>query len=152
MFQKKKGADVKKIMNYLFITSDDGNLGLLLLRVFLGAAMLTHGIPKITAGPEMWEGVGGVMTKLGAPGPAVFWGFMAAVAESVGALFLLLGAFTTIASFMLAFTMAVAAFVAHAADPFDVKEKALLYLVGALLFLLKGAGRYSVDSIILRKK
>ena len=145
LYFPEKGRGMKKIIKYLFITSDDGNLGLLLLRVFLGAAMLTHGIPKITAGPEMWEGVGGVMTKLGAPGPAVFWGFMAAVAESVGALFLLLGAFTTIASFLIAFTMGIAAFVAHAADPFDVKEKALLFLFGALLFLLKGAGRYSVD-------
>ncbi|MBP7830569.1 MAG: DoxX family protein [Kiritimatiellae bacterium] len=141
---------MKKILKYLFITSDDANLGLLILRVFIGAAMLTHGIPKITGGPQFWEGVGGVMTKIGVPGPAVFWGFMAAVAESVGAALLLLGAFTTIASFLLVFTMSVAAFVAHAADPFDVKEKALLFLFAALLFLLKGAGRWSVDRLIRR--
>ena len=141
---------MKKVLKYLFITSDDANLGLLILRVFIGAAMLTHGIPKITGGPEFWEKVGGVMGSIGVPGPAVFWGFMAAVAESVGAALLLLGAFTTVASFLLAFTMSIAAFVAHDADPFDVKDKALLYLAAALLFLLKGAGRWSVDRLIRR--
>ncbi|HOW97103.1 MAG TPA: DoxX family protein [Kiritimatiellia bacterium] len=141
---------MKKLLKFLFITSDDPNIGLLVLRVFVGAAMLTHGIPKITSGPEFWEKVGAVMGSIGVPGPAVAWGFMAAVAESVGAALLLLGALTTIASFLLVFTMSIAAFVAHAADPFDVKEKALLFLFAALLFLLKGAGRWSVDRLIRR--
>ena len=139
---------MKKLLSYLFVTSDDANVGLLLLRVFVGAAMLTHGIPKITGGPEFWAGLGATMGKIGAPGPAVFWGFMAAVAESVGALLLLLGALTTVASFLLVINMSVAAFVAHAADPFATKELALFYLVAVIFFLFKGAGRYSVDRLI----
>ncbi|MBU1694955.1 MAG: DoxX family protein [Verrucomicrobia bacterium] len=141
---------MKRFLSRLFITSDDGNLGLLLLRVFVGAAMMTHGIPKIMGGPEFWAKVGGVMAKIGVPGPAVAWGFMAAMAEGVGSFLLLLGAFTTISSFLIVFTMSVAAFVAHSADPFATREMALLYLFIALFFLLKGAGRYSVDALIRR--
>lgn len=139
-----------KVSRYLFITSDEKNIGFLLLRVFVGIGMLTHGIPKIAGGPEVWSGLGGVMSSIGVPGPAVFWGFMAAVAESVGALLLLLGGFTTVASFLIVSTMGVAAFVAHAGDPFATREKALLYLFCALLFLFKGAGRYSMDGLIRR--
>ena len=141
---------MKRIFSYLFITSSDGNIGLLLLRVLVGIGLMTHGIPKIMGGPEFWVKVGGVMAKIGVPGPAVFWGFMAAMAEGVGAFLLLLGAFTTVASFLIVFTMSVAAFVAHAGAPFATREMALLYLFGGLLFLLKGAGRYSVDTLIRR--
>jgi putative oxidoreductase len=141
---------MKKILNYLFITSDDRNLGLLLIRLLIGIGLMTHGIPKILAGPEMWAKVGGVMSKIGVPGPAVAWGFMAGMAEGVASLFLVLGAFTTIFSFLIVFNMSVAAFVAHAGAPFATREMALLYLFGGLLFLLKGAGRYSVDTLIRR--
>ncbi|OQA23982.1 MAG: DoxX [Verrucomicrobia bacterium ADurb.Bin345] len=141
---------IKKLLSFVFITSDDKNIGLLLLRVFVGIGMLTHGIPKITGGPEFWAGLGGVMTGIGVPGPTVFWGFMAAVAESVGALLLVFGACTTVASFLIVSTMTVAAFVAHASDPFATREMALLYLFCALFFMLKGAGRYSVDRLIKR--
>lgn len=139
---------MKKISSFLFITSDERNIGYLLLRVFVGIALMTHGIPKIAGGPERWESLGGVMGSIGIPGPAVFWGFMAAVAESVAALFLVVGAFTTISSFLIVVTMAVAAFVAHARDPFATRELALFFLFSSLLFMLKGAGRYSMDGLI----
>jgi putative oxidoreductase len=142
---------MKKLLSFLFITSPDANLGLFLFRGFLGVGMMTHGIPKLTAGPETWAGLGSVMTGLGAPGPEVFWGFMAAGAEGAGGALLLLGAGTTIASFLIAFTMAVAIFVVHEQDPFAKKELALLYLFGALLFLFKGAGRFSVDALATRQ-
>jgi uncharacterized membrane protein YphA (DoxX/SURF4 family) len=41
--------------------------------------------------------------------------------------------------------MAVAVVIRHAGDPFGNRELALLYGVIALLFLLAGPGRYSVD-------
>lgn len=142
---------MRKLLSYLFVTSDDGNIGLLLLRVFAGIGILTHGVPKILGGPEFWEKVGSVMSKIGVPGPAVFWGFMAAVAEGVGGVLLLLGALTTVASFLIFFTMTVASLVAHAGDPFAKREMALLYLFIALCFMLKGAGRYSVDTLVAPK-
>jgi putative oxidoreductase len=41
--------------------------------------------------------------------------------------------------------MLVAAFIVHLDDPFKRKELALLYLVGFLIVLLMGAGKYSLD-------
>ncbi len=123
----------------------DGNAGLALLRIFTGAAMMTHGIPKLLGGPDLWHKVGGVMSAIGVPGPAVFWGFMAALAEGVASLALLLGAATRASAAMVAFTMSVAAFVAHRGDPFAQRELALLYLAVTLMFALKGGGKYSVD-------
>ncbi len=143
---------IKWIKSVIFVISDDRNLGYLLFRVFLGGAMLTHGIPKLLGGPQMWAGLGGVMTKFGAPGPAVFWGFMATMAESAAALLIALGGFTTIASFLLVVNMSVAAFVVHGGDAFARRELALFYLFGALMFMLKGAGRYSLDNAIGRWK
>ena len=140
----------KRIRSVLFVTSRETNLGYLALRIFAGAALMTHGIPKILAGPERWESLGGVMGQLGIPGPAVFWGFMASVAESVGALLLLLGGFTTVASFLVVSTMGVAAFVAHAGDPFARRELALFFFFTAILYMVKGGGRYSLDTLLRR--
>lgn len=141
----------KRILSAGLAVSDDPSPGLLFFRLFLGAGMIVHGYPKLARGPALWEGLGGVMTGIGVPGPAVFWGFMAAFAEGVGGLLLILGALTTPAALLIAFTMGVAAFVAHAGDPFSGREKALLYLFGALVFVFKGAGRHSVDAAIRRR-
>jgi putative oxidoreductase len=41
--------------------------------------------------------------------------------------------------------MAVASFIAHGADDFGTKEKALLYLVSFVTIILVGPGKFSVD-------
>lgn len=142
---------MSKFYNVLWHTDREGNIGYLLLRVFTGLAMLTHGWSKLMGGPKGWEGLGGVMGGIGIPGPAVFWGFMAAFAESIGAILLAIGLLTPVAGFLIGITMAVAGFVAHAGDPFVVREKALLFLFIAILYMLKGAGRYSFDRYLPRK-
>ena len=43
-------------------------------------------------------------------------------------------------------TMAVAAFMIHAADPFAKQEKALVFLIAFVALLLTGPGRYSLDA------
>ncbi|MCA1809457.1 MAG: DoxX family protein [Kiritimatiellia bacterium] len=142
---------MKKIQNCLWHTTSDGNIGYLLLRVFIALALLTHGLPKLTAGPELWGQLGGAVTGLGVPGPAVFWGFMAAFAESIGSIMLLVGLLTPAAAALIAVTMAVAAFVVHGGQGFAGRELALLYLFPGLLFMLKGAGRYSLDYLLFRR-
>ncbi len=136
---------MKNILRWPMSGTGDGNIGLAMMRVAIGAFMMTHGVPKLLGGPDTWKGVGSVFTGIGVPGPAAFWGFMAAIAESVFALSLALGALTRLSAGMIAFTMAVAVFVAHRADPFARKELALLYLIVSLFFVLKGGGRYSAD-------
>ena len=141
---------MKKWLKYLFITSGDKNIGYLLLRIFIGVGLMTHGYGKMFGGPEKWEGVGKAMSQLGINFLPTFWGFMAAFAEFFGGLFLALGLFTTISSFLIFFTMLVAAFFVHGGDSFSSRELAFCYFFAALMFMVKGAGRYSIDYYIKR--
>ena len=136
-----------KIKQILFGTTPDANIGILILRVFLGAALMTHGIPKMFGGLSGFtEGVAG----MGIPFPQVL-AFLAAFAESFGALFLLLGLLTRPMAFMIVCTMGVAVFSAHGGQPFAKQEMAWLYLVPALMFMLKGSGKWSLDFLLSRK-
>ncbi len=139
---------MRDLHTYLWRTGAERNVGYLALRIFTGFALLTHGWPKLMGGPSRWEGVGGIMGSIGIPGPAVFWGFMASVAESVGAILLIVGLFTPVASFLIAVTMIVAVFVAHRGDTFSGRELGLFFLFCSVLFLLKGAGSYSIDRLL----
>jgi putative oxidoreductase len=136
-----------KIKQILFGTTPDANVGILILRVFIGAAMMTHGVPKLFGG---LEGFTGYVESLGVPAPAVM-AFLAAFAESVGALLLAVGLLTRPCALMLAATMAVAALGAHGTDGFAAQEKAWLYFFPCILFLLKGAGKWSLDFLLSRK-
>jgi putative oxidoreductase len=87
---------------------------------------------------------------MGFPAP-VFFAWMAALSELVGGVFLAIGFATRPAAFLIACTMTTAGFVRHAADPYGRKELAFLYLAVAVMFMLTGAGRYSVDGTVLKK-
>lgn len=131
----------------LFGNVSDANVGLLILRVFIGAALLTHGWGKMFGGLEGFtQGVAG----MGIPFPQVL-AFLAAFAESFGAILLAIGLLTRPAAFLIVATMAVAVFGAHKGQPFSAQEAAWLYLVPALLFLLKGAGQWSLDALLAKK-
>lgn len=131
-------------MNKLINNPD---LGLLIFRVFIGLSMaIAHGLGKVPPPDMLIDGVAG----MGFPLPVVFaWG--AALSELIGGLLIAVGLFTRPAALSLGFTMAIAAFVAHSADPFDKKEMALLYLVACVLLFFQGAGRFSLDRIFRKK-
>ncbi len=131
----------------LFGTDSDANLGLLILRVFIGAALLSHGWGKMFGGLEQFTGF---VASLGVPAPKLM-AFLAAFAESFGAILLLIGLLTRPAALMILVTMAVAIFGAHGGEGFAKQEAAWLYLVPALFFLRKGAGRWSVDALVSKK-
>lgn len=117
--------------------------GLLLLRVAIGSLMLVHGVQKILAYGTLKEtfpdplGMGSQLSLLAAIG-----------AEVGGSLLLIFGLGTRLAAIPLAVTMAIAAFVVHRADPWKVKELAVVYLAVYLAFLCTGAGRWSVDAYL----
>lgn len=123
------------------------SLGLLVLRVGLGAQMAAlHGYGKLAK----FEELSGVF-----PDPLGV-GRTASLALATGAEFFMsilvvLGLFTRLTALPLVVTMAVAAFIIHADDPWSDKEMALLYLAGFLALFLAGAGRFSLDSVIRRK-
>ena len=121
-----------------------GNLGLALLRIFTGVAIsFGHGIGKMPPSDGFISGT----AKLGFPMPTIF-AWAAGLSEFAGGILLALGLFTRVSSFFIAFTMFVAAFLRHVSDPFDTKEKALLYLFIALLFVGMGSGQLGVDAMI----
>lgn len=123
------------------------DLGLLIYRVFIGLSMaFAHGLGKLPPSEQMLQGV----ESMGFPLPVIF-AWAAALSEFAGGLLIASGLFTRYASAFLGFTMAVAAFQVHAADPFKVKEMALLYLASCVLLIFTGAGQFSLDKLFRKK-
>ncbi len=124
------------------------DLGLLLFRVFVGLALaFGHGLGKLPPSERFIGSVG----EMGFPAASVF-AWLSAVAEFGGGILLALGLFTRPAALVVVINMCVAAFIRQAGDPFGELELALLYLAAAVLLLLTGAGRYSVDALIRRRR
>ena len=116
------------------------DLGLALLRIGASALLLTHGFPKfqklISGNFEFGDPIG-----LGAT-PTLF---LAVLAEFICPILIILGYKTRWAAVFPAVTMVVAAFIVHAQDAMDIKEKALLFLVAFVSISLLGPGKYSID-------
>lgn len=121
------------------------NLGLLFFRVTTGLMMaFAHGMGKIPPSAKFI----GYVSSMGMPG-FMAWG--AALAEFLGGILIAAGLMTRLNSAALAITMAVAAFMAHGADPFQKQEKALLYLVCNAFIFIVGPGKLSLDGIISKR-
>ncbi len=116
------------------------DLGLLVLRIIGGGMMLTHGwgkMMKVFAGDFAFADPIGI-------GPTASL-ILTAFAEVVCAFFILIGWKSKFFSLFLMFTMLVAAFVVHGADPFKDKESALVYFAIYLAIYFMGAGKISID-------
>lgn len=123
------------------------NAGLLFFRLALGLTMaFAHGLGKIP--PQ--AGFVGFLAKIGFPAAELF-AWCAGLSELVGGLFLAIGLATRFSSASLAFTMGIAAFMAHAQDPWKAKELAIIYLFSFILLFITGPGKYSIDSMISKK-
>jgi putative oxidoreductase len=131
------------------------SLGLLILRVGAGGFLATHGwgkVQQVVAGdfqsfPDP-IGLGSGLSLV-----------LAAGAEFVCALLVAVGCATRIAALPPAFAMGVAAFVAHASDPWTMqpggggsKEPALLFLSAFAAIALLGAGRFSADAWLISRR
>lgn len=133
---------MRKILTLEFIPAN-ADLGLLVLRVWLGASMLLlHGWGKLL---NLLQGKLGFADPLGIGEVPTL--LLAILAEVVAAALLVAGCFTRWAALLLAATMAVAFFLTH-----DMKlkglgngELAFIYLAGFVLLAATGAGKYSVD-------
>ena len=127
-----------------------GSVGLFLLRLVMGIAFILHGWPKIQ-NPFEWMGPGSDMPS--------FLLALAALAEFGGGIALIAGLLTRLASLGIGAVMVVAIGVVHVpqGDPFVSKggpswELAAIYLACAILFLLLGPGRYSLDAVVFGKR
>lgn len=130
------------------------SIGLLVLRIGMGSFMAGHGWGKVQKlfGDDpikFADPIGlGETTSL----------VMASMAEFGGALLVILGLATRFGALSVAFTMGVAAFIAHANDPWmmtgqgGAKEPALLFMTGFLALAFTGAGKFSLDTLIARMR
>ncbi len=120
----------------------------LILRICIAAFMITHGWPKLL---RLFEG-GEI--QFGDPiglGPTLSL-ILVVFAEFFCSILIGIGLGTRLASIPLIFTMLVAAFVAHADDPFRQKEMALLYFLFYIFLLVVGSRKYSLDFLLTRKR
>ncbi|MCC7357172.1 DoxX family protein [Candidatus Uhrbacteria bacterium] len=120
------------------------HLALLLLRLGLGAVFIVHGYGKLfgmNPGMEMFTGM---VAKLGFPMPVVF-AYAAALTEFLGGIAMVLGLYTHIVGWFIAFVMLVAfSMVKKFGIPAGDADLSLLIM--AVSVALMGPGKYSLMS------
>ena len=126
-----------------------GSIGLFILRVGVSSFMLMHGWGKTM---KVIDGDFAFADPIGIGQETSL--VLAAGAEFACAILVMLGLGTRFAAIPLAFTMLVAAFVAHANDPLfsagpgASKEPALVFGIVYLALIFTGAGWFSADGLI----
>ena len=137
------------LLSYLRPQTDNPaiNYASLVLRIVFGLLMMRYGLMKIE---NYSEWAPGFMNFLGLSGPISLG--LVIFAELFCAAFVVLGFATRLSLIPLIVTMLVAFFIAHAADPFDKKEHALVFLFPYISLLILGPGKFSLDAVLFRKK
>lgn len=115
--------------------------GLLILRVLVSIALLTHGYPKLMkllAGPpyEFADPIGlGVTFSL----------ILTVFAEFICPLLIILGLWTRWATLPVIITFLIIILKVHAGEPFQEVELAFFYLVSYVCLLFTGPGKFSLE-------
>lgn len=142
--------------------TDENSYSLLFLRIVAAIAIFPHGAQKLLG----WFGGAGLQTTLNTfsayLGIPSYLSILAVPAESAGAILLILGLLSRPAAFALAVTMIVAVFSAHIHNGFFMNwngtahgegfEYHILYLAIVLVVVAKGAGAFSLDSLLSRRR
>lgn len=141
------------IVNRVLSTSD--SYATLALRIPLGIIFIAHGAQKLFGwfGGYGLQGTGQWMASIGLE-PGVLMAALAGGAEFFGGLALILGLLIRPASAVLAVTMLVAIFSVHIGNGLFLSnngyEFGLALLAGVVYLTFSGAGRASVDSLLVR--
>jgi putative oxidoreductase len=136
----------------LFAPSQDSaltNLGLMVLRLWLGSAMFfNHGIEKLTHFKDIAPGF---PDPLGIGQPVSL--ALVMFAEVVGSLLLIMGLVTRFAALTLVIDLFVAFLMVHqsALNGKNSGELAFIYLAGFVLLLITGGGMISLDMVVFGK-
>ncbi len=133
------------------------DFGLLILRLAMGIIFIVHGWPKLNPNSPMKgaAGFGGFLKQMGVPLP-MFFSWVVALLETVGAVLLILGLGTRILATGFAIDMFVATFVAKrrvlkigfSAQQATGWEFDFAMLAGALALLFTGAGSLALDPVV----
>ncbi|APE32488.1 DoxD-like family protein [Halomonas aestuarii] len=128
----------------------------LLLRVPVGLILAAHGAQKLFGwfGGYGLEGTGQWLASIGLA-PGALMALLAGGAEFFGGLALVLGLLTRPAALVSAFTMLVAIFAVHIGNGLFMSnngyEYALTLFAATSALTLQGAGRFSLDTLLLAR-
>jgi len=121
--------------------------GLLLQRISIGVLILFHGIANMNSN---YSFIKSLLNGMGVPEFIAYLGF---IGEIIAPILIIIGFKVRLASLVLAFFMLTAILMAHTADIFTLNqfggwgiELAGLYLFGAIVVFLLGAGKYAVSN------
>jgi putative oxidoreductase len=133
-------------------TPSRADIGLAVLRVATGAIFAAHGAQKLFV--FGFAGVTGAFGQMGVPLPGIT-GPATALVEFFGGLALVFGLLTRLAGFGLAITMLGAIGLVHLAAGFFAPagvEFPLSLLAATLTLAISGAGGFSLDALIARRR
>ena len=137
------------------------------LRVMLGIGFVFHGWPKLFSSQDH-QGFVGMLGALRVPAPEIT-AWIVGLAETVGGVALIVGAFVAIASVLLIVDMLVAMVTVHAPNGFNFihitgmgkdgpvfgmpgAEVNLLYIAGLLALVIGGTGAWSVEALLRERE
>lgn len=136
----------------------ENDISLLILRVVLGLVMLPHGLQKTLGlfGGHGFAGTYGFFTsQMGLPGLVAV---LVILAESLGAIGLLVGALTRLGALGIAAVMSGAIVMVHWSNGFFMNwsgkqagegfEFHLLAIAMALVLMIRGGGAFSIDRLL----
>lgn len=135
------------------------------LRLMIGGGFMQHGFAKLLRGPDNFTGI---LAAIGVPFPGLM-SWLTVLVEIFGGLAVVIGAFVVLASIPMAVVLLVAIFTVHLPYGFSsIKlqsveagvahfgqpgyECDLLYLAGLVVLVLSGAGPWSIDNVIARRR
>jgi putative oxidoreductase len=135
------------------------------LRLIIGYGFMAHGWAKLSRGPE---GFARLLEQIHAPLPELT-AWVSTLIEVLGGLAILAGALVAVVSIPLIVMMLVAMFTVHLRYGFSAintigltsdgpqfgppgYEVNLLYISGLLALILQGAGPFSIDGLLARRK
>ncbi|WP_430409397.1 DoxX family protein [Kordia sp.] len=127
--------------------SQNKDAGLLLQRISIGVLILFHGIANLTSN---YAFVKSLLSGMGMP---EFIAYLVFIGEIIAPIVIIIGWRARLASLVLAFNILIAVLMAHTADIFTLNqfggwgiELQGLYLFGAIVLFLVGAGKYAVST------
>jgi putative oxidoreductase len=126
--------------------------GLLIARLGFGLGFVWyHGLPKLQGGMERLAGTGRAMESLGIRAGAEWFGLAAAMAETLGGLFLAIGFLFRPAALAIAIVMFVAT-VNHIVTGQGTPAHSFKNFWVLLGLFIIGPGRYSADHLIIQRR
>lgn len=131
-----------KIVSYQSLNTD---IAALLLRLIFGGLFVYYGYTKLMSFNQIlpiFKDVIGIGSRTSL--------VLVIFAEFFCGMLVMVGFLTRITVIPIFITMAVAFFIAHANDPFQMKNLSFVYLLLSVVVFVLGSGKFSIDKLIFK--